>query len=390
MSRSLPRPDFVAASLQRSSVGAGWMLVLGVAFFGCDLPLGDEASSGDQGAVGALAGATATASSVEKAGLEASKAIDGNSSTRWSSMFSDPQWLQIDFGSSRSIDHVTLQWEAAFGADYQLQTSNNASAWTTVRSVTNGDGGTDDFTGLGAHGRFLRIFGTRRGTQWGYSLFEVQVSAASSGGGSGGSSGGGSGGASGGACSNANDPLKTGDSRTDAFDCTIISLANQNGFPDPMMIKSQVALESDFDQFAVSPDSPCGDPAGWTDAESKSFGLTQVTPACGESNATKLPNGHPNLTRDQTSPLWSTSVFNATLNLNQGVLAITNFWNAVKREHAGCTDKQYLLMAAGAYNSGEDSVTGCQQFNDRAQNYVNNVLSRYRNFAGQAGVPFPF
>src|SRR5262245_583656 len=39
-----------------------------------------------------LAG-TATASSVEATGLEAPKAVDGNMTTRWSSAFSDPQWI---------------------------------------------------------------------------------------------------------------------------------------------------------------------------------------------------------------------------------------------------------------------------------------------------------
>jgi hypothetical protein len=157
-----------------------------------------------------------------------------------------------------------------------------------------------------------------------------------------------------------------------------------------MLINSQVAQEYDFSQFAISPDSPCGVPSGWTDAESKSFGLTQVTPACGESDGTQLPNGHPNLTRDQASPLFNTSVFNVTLNLDQGVKAITRFWTAVKRQHSGCTDKQYLLMAAGAYNSGENSVLGCTSLNTRAQNYVDNVLGRYRGFTNAAGLPFPF
>jgi hypothetical protein len=368
--------------------------LLGCGLLGCGLPpgIGGEIPSGDESSTGELLSGTAAASSVEAAGLEASKAVDGNLSTRWSSQFSDPQWISIDLGSSKAIDHVTLRWEAAFGADYQIQTSTDGNQWTTVRTVTGGDGGTDDFAGLAARGRFVRMFGTRRATPWGYSLFEFQVNGpAGGGGGSGGSTGGGSGGSNGGGnCSSSNDPLRTGNGNSDAFDCVIVGLANQHGFPDPMLIKSQVAQESDFGQFAVSPDSPCGVPSGWTDAESKSFGLTQVTPACGESNATKLPNGHPNLTRDQNSPLWSTSVFNATLNLDQGVTAITNFWNAVKREHAGCTDKQYLLMAAGAYNSGEGSVLGCASLNTRAQNYVDNVLGRYRGFTNAGGQPFPF
>lgn len=40
--------------------------------------------------------------------------MDGNSGTRWSSAFSDPQWLEVDLGSSQSVRGVTLNWEAAY------------------------------------------------------------------------------------------------------------------------------------------------------------------------------------------------------------------------------------------------------------------------------------
>ncbi|HZR54663.1 MAG TPA: discoidin domain-containing protein, partial [Streptosporangiaceae bacterium] len=43
---------------------------------------------------------TATASSLENASFPASAAVDGNTGTRWSSAFSDPQWLEVDLGST--------------------------------------------------------------------------------------------------------------------------------------------------------------------------------------------------------------------------------------------------------------------------------------------------
>src|SRR6185295_3727019 len=43
------------------------------------------------------------------------------------------------------------------------------------RTVTGGDGGVDDLAGLSGPARYLRINGTRRGTQWGYSLREFEV-----------------------------------------------------------------------------------------------------------------------------------------------------------------------------------------------------------------------
>jgi len=117
----------------------------------------------------------AVASSEFGAQYAASFAVDGDVSTRWSSQFSDPQWIYVDLGQTYAISEVVLRWETAFGADYQVQVSNDASAWTTIRTVTGGDGGVDDLTGLSGTGRYVRIYGTRRGTEWGYSLWEFEV-----------------------------------------------------------------------------------------------------------------------------------------------------------------------------------------------------------------------
>lgn len=176
----------------------------------------------------------------------------------------------------------------------------------------------------------------------------------------------------------------------DAYDCMLIALAQQYGDPDPMMAKAQIQTESGFNVVATSPDSPCGDPAGWTDAESKSFGLIQVTPACGEENAALLPNGQPNLDMDMTSSLWATSVYNPTVNLDAGIQSITGSLKTAQMSFPGCTTAQYVEMSAGAYNSGDNAVTGCAMFNSRAQGYVNAVLGNYKQFAQSAGWPDPY
>jgi hypothetical protein len=106
-------------------------------------------------------------------------AVDGKPTTRWSSQFEDPQWIYVDLGRPTRIDRVILRWETAFARAYQIQMSNDATAWTTVYSTTDGDGGVDDLAVTGI-GRFVRMLGTQRGTVWGYSLFEFEVYGSSS------------------------------------------------------------------------------------------------------------------------------------------------------------------------------------------------------------------
>jgi F5/8 type C domain/Glycosyl hydrolases family 16 len=130
-------------------------------------------------------GKPTTSSSVENASLGPANATDGNTGTRWSSAFSDPQWIRVDLGQSYNINHVTLNWEAAFARAYQLQTSQDGNTWTNVFTTTTGDGGIDDLAVTGT-GRYIRMNGTTRATPYGYSLWEFAVNGTPGGGGGGG------------------------------------------------------------------------------------------------------------------------------------------------------------------------------------------------------------
>jgi hypothetical protein len=119
-------------------------------------------------------GRTATASSTENAGTPAGAAVDGNTGTRWSSAFSDPQWLQVDLGTTATITSVSLNWEAAYARSFQIQTSADGSSWTTIYSTTTGTGGVQNLSVSGS-GRYVRVYATARATAYGYSLWEFQV-----------------------------------------------------------------------------------------------------------------------------------------------------------------------------------------------------------------------
>ncbi|GAA3416684.1 hypothetical protein GCM10018952_45750 [Streptosporangium vulgare] len=115
-----------------------------------------------------------TSSSDESADHASRLAVDGDPGTRWSTLYGDPQWIQVDLGATYPIKHVTLRWEAAYGKSYQVQTSGDGGTWTTIHSTTTGDGGVDSLTVSGT-GRYVRVNGIARGTAWGYSLYEFEV-----------------------------------------------------------------------------------------------------------------------------------------------------------------------------------------------------------------------
>ena len=126
-------------------------------------------------------GRPVTVSSQENGGTPAAAAVDGDTGTRWSSAFSDPQWIQVDLGSTAAVERVDLRWEAAYAKAYRIEFSTDGSTWTTAHSTTTGAGGNESVAVTG-NARHVRLTGTTRATGYGYSLWEFQVYGASGGG----------------------------------------------------------------------------------------------------------------------------------------------------------------------------------------------------------------
>ncbi|GHJ48372.1 hypothetical protein Cs7R123_57140 [Catellatospora sp. TT07R-123] len=144
-------------------------------------------SSGPAQAAGPLIsqGKPVLASSSENAAFPATAVADGDLGTRWSSAFTDPQWVRVDLGATAAIDQVKLVWEAAYATAYQIQTSPDDNTWTTIYSTTTSTGGTQTLAVNGS-GRYVRMYGTARALGYGYSLWEFQVFGTIGGGGGGG------------------------------------------------------------------------------------------------------------------------------------------------------------------------------------------------------------
>jgi hypothetical protein len=186
------------------------------------------------------------------------------------------------------------------------------------------------------------------------------------------------------------DPLRTREPQRDLYDCEILKATAEASEPDPMIFKAEIELESAYDRFATSADAPCGIRSGWSDAECKSFGLMQLTPACGYLMEASLPDGHPNLTRDELGPEWATSVYNPSLNIRAGVRALEANRQDVAQSFPACTENEYTLMALGAYNQGKRAILGCGMMTPQAQSYVGSVLLRYKLIATLAGWPIRY
>ncbi len=124
----------------------------------------------------------AAASSVQEPNT-VDQAFDGvGSNTRWSS--GEPfnvtpyhEWLYVDLEKNYDIEKVVLRWEAAYGTEYKVQLSIDASSWKDVFHETSGDGSFDEITiSPVQQARYVRMYGLQKTLEWGgYSLYEFEV-----------------------------------------------------------------------------------------------------------------------------------------------------------------------------------------------------------------------
>ena len=120
-------------------------------------------------------GMPATASSVELPQFQPSYAVDGDVSTYWSSKGLEDAWLAVDLGTQKKFTRITITWEAAYAKSFAVQVSNDGQAWNDIHKTADGKGGTTEIKLPSTEARHVRVLCTRRGTQWGNAIREIEI-----------------------------------------------------------------------------------------------------------------------------------------------------------------------------------------------------------------------
>lgn len=100
--------------------------------------------------------------------------IDGSLLTRWSSNYTDNQWICFDFGSPKVLSKIIIDWENAYAVDYDILVSPDNQNWQTLLSLKNQDGGLDEIGFAPVKARFVKLLGVKRvKPEWGISIWET-------------------------------------------------------------------------------------------------------------------------------------------------------------------------------------------------------------------------
>jgi len=128
--------------------------------------------------------ASASASSFSVIGPQfgPASAADGKSHTRWCSAAwtksngDEAQWLQLAWMVPQEVHRVRIDWGETWGMHYRLEVSRDAKTWDIVQEVTEGKGGSEEFTWTPRICRYIRLNGIR-GTKGisAYAVKEMEV-----------------------------------------------------------------------------------------------------------------------------------------------------------------------------------------------------------------------
>ena len=129
----------------------------------------------DSKSLGLAFGKRATTSSVHASEYRPEYAVDGDAGSYWSSEFKDDAWLAVDLGEKHKISRVVIQWEAAYAKAFSVQVSTDGQTWTNVYQTDEGKGGVSEIKFSPVEARHVRLYCTKRGTQWGNAVYEMQV-----------------------------------------------------------------------------------------------------------------------------------------------------------------------------------------------------------------------
>jgi len=119
-------------------------------------------------------GRPATASSSKSAERAPSFAVDGQAWTRWTSTYADEQWLSVDLGETLKVSSVEICWEKAHAKTYSIQTWDGKN-WRTLADERGAQGWVVTKLRPGTTARWIRMYGHKRATEWGFSIWEMKV-----------------------------------------------------------------------------------------------------------------------------------------------------------------------------------------------------------------------
>ena len=95
---------------------------------------------------------------------------------RWESKHGqDNKYIIVDLGETVALSDIIINWEGAYASQYNVEVSTDKEDWTSVFATSTGSGGEERIIIDNVNGRYIKINCIKRATQYGFSIYEVEV-----------------------------------------------------------------------------------------------------------------------------------------------------------------------------------------------------------------------
>lgn len=118
---------------------------------------------------------TVTASSSQEERLKPSNAVNTDLSSRWSSNWSDEQWLEINTNENFNFTGLQIIWESAYAKSFETLTSVDGDKWEKGYATKQGEGGIQDIFTTPRKAKYVKINLHTRATGWGFSILDISL-----------------------------------------------------------------------------------------------------------------------------------------------------------------------------------------------------------------------
>jgi chitodextrinase len=119
---------------------------------------------------------TTTTSSENSANYSGAKAVDGIATSSWKSISTDVNpSFSVDLGAVYTLNSIKLIWSTSYAKGYLIEISIDGTSFTTLKTLTAQNGGTDEITGLIQSARYVRMTVNTRSSTNGVILIEFEV-----------------------------------------------------------------------------------------------------------------------------------------------------------------------------------------------------------------------
>lgn len=105
----------------------------------------------------------------------ATNANNGNLNDSWTGATTNNEWIQVNLGTSKTMNRLVIKWGSTYATQYKIQVSDDGTTYTDAYTETAGNGGTDDISFTVVTKKYVELLFTAKSGASGVNMKEFEL-----------------------------------------------------------------------------------------------------------------------------------------------------------------------------------------------------------------------